>query len=196
MAVTAHSVETFPDCLSLFELPRLQKSIIGSFADHYPPTTSLTIKDVIEFTIPETDNYIYPAEIFLYLKCQIVQTYPPVTESVPAAPRAACNSFFHSLFDRIEIDINGTTLNTSLSDNAYKAFFYNLFSYSSCVKETLLRSMLWIDDNYEYMSSREIPGTTNEGMIRRHELTGENQVFEVFGRPMCDLFMVKQVVTF
>ena len=211
MPVIAKAIETVPLALALHELPRLQKSLESSFTYAFTPVSASPDSDVIEFDIPEGDYYIDPSEISLYMKCQIVHTNkktvtasptgkPKTLEEEVAEARAevdfgACNNLFHLLFDKIDVQINGIPMaNSTYGDNGLKAFFYILFNYSACVKDTFLQSILWYMDTYTgaNIDERDLSSIRNYGAFKRFKITGKETVFELMGRPMHDFFMVNK----
>lgn len=187
------AIESIPDSLQLFNLPRLEKAFEYSFTTTFAPIPS-GASDVIEFYIPESDFYIDPSETYLYFKAQIEQIKTPGSDGKPStdAKAAPCNGFFHLLFDRIDIQISGTPMINSFCDSGFKAFFYTLFNYSACVKKTILRSILWNEDTYRHIDKRDLPSANNLGLNARYDLMKDGALCEMEGRPMHNFFLLKQ----
>jgi hypothetical protein len=149
---------------------------------------------MIEFIIPKSEHFLDPSEIFLYFKCQIM-----LASGTAGTQVAPINAFFYSLFDRVEVTLNGVPLSGTFQDCPYKAFFLLLFTCPKDVKKTALRTVLWAEDTYGFIKERALPPANNKGLETRYQIscdakTEKNQIFEMQGRPMHDFFFLNSLI--
>jgi len=116
--VNNDSCECVTSSLDLFSVLPTQTAVeVGNYVD-YHPITNVTNGSPIEFDIPASGtDYIDLSKSMLYLKAKVVQqnghNLPPNTLVPPV------NLWLHSLFNQVDISLNGTTVTTANDTYAY-----------------------------------------------------------------------------
>ena len=120
----------------LFHIPEYCRNAEICYTTAILPVSSAERPDLVEFVIPTTnDLFVDPSSILFYTKCQI----EPVKFGTQAA---SCSPFFHLLWDRIGVELDGVFLTSTYRDVGYKAFFKISFSHSRCMKSNFLETVL------------------------------------------------------
>ena len=70
----------------------------------------------------------------------------PAATTTGTTDAAPVNALFYALFDRCEVELNGTPLDFGFKDYAYKAYFNILLSHTKEMKKTVLRNAMWVPD--------------------------------------------------
>ena len=103
--VHAHSTEASKSEMDLFSLLPTQTTIEHGHNVHYKPLGSLTDDGPIEYVVPgHGDEYMDLAHTLLYVKARI--TKMDGTPLEPGALVGPVNNLLHSLFKRIDVQLN------------------------------------------------------------------------------------------
>jgi hypothetical protein len=182
------------DIAGLFDPPRIEASYETSFPGDTVPLATSSRADLLEFLLQKSEHFLDTSECYLSMHCKILNQSP--ASKFQAAP---VHAFFYALFDRVEIELNGTPLTSTFRDVPYKAFFTILFKYPKCVKDTSLGPMLWIEDEWKYITERKLPPENNEGLEARYNIaydvaTNLPREFQVIGRLMHEFFFLEEYI--
>jgi len=192
--VNDDSCECVTSSLDLFSVPPTQTAVeVGNYVD-YHPITNVTDGSPIEFDIPASGtDYIDLSKSMLYVKAKVVQqnghNLPPNT---PVAP---VNLWLHSLFNQVDISLNGTTVTTANDTYAYRAYLETLLSYGDDAKHSQLTAALYCKDTAGKFESLELDGDdANDGFIWRNDYVKQSRSVDMMGRIHADLFFQNRYI--
>jgi len=176
-----------------------QTAIESSRMVEYRPISTLTSEGPIEFVIPgDTAEYIHPAYLYLYVKCQIVRPDGTNLHVAAAGPPAVVadvvapvNNFLHSLFGQIDISLNDKLISSSNGSYPYRAYLETLLNYSDDATNTHLTSALWYKDTAGQFNTL---GNANTGFQKRGGFVGGSTFFEMFGRLYTDIAGIERIL--
>jgi len=101
---------------------------------------------------------------------------------VPAeAMVGPANLFMHSLFQQVDVLMNGKLVSNANPAYPYMAYLKTLTEYSSEAKNTQLRSQLWAKDTCESIDDITYPLGENEGLKQRADLFRESREVDMVG---------------
>jgi hypothetical protein len=171
---------TVPE-LDLFTMPLTQTAIDGIYYLDIRPMSTISANSVIEFVMGgEGRDYLDLARTRLHVKFKIthqdgskmtVQALlntglpdPAGTTDEKVVPINAC---LHSLWNQIDVYINGFRMSQASGMYPYKAMIITLLGYSSAAKDTQLRAQ-----GFRLETSPDLDEYTavNEGLFWRYEL--------------------------
>ena len=139
--VHRQSCEGFKSELDLFGVAPTQTSIVRSQWVEHQPTASLNSGGPIEFLIPGTgDEYLDFANIYLIVKTKV--TSAAGADLDPATTVGPVNNWLHSLFNQVNVYLNGTLVTPSSNTYAYRSYIETLLSYGIEAKKSQLASQL------------------------------------------------------
>ena len=174
--------------LDLFSMPPTQTSIENGSLVEYRPLAALTDEGPIEFSIPGTStDYIDPAHVYLYVECKVTKADGTnINDNAKVAP---VNLLLHSLFQQLDVSLNGKLVSSSTNTYAYRAYIETLLNYGKAAKETQLTSSLWYKDavNMDYTRT-DGDDNVNNGFVKRAEHINRSRTVDMIGRLHCDLF--------
>ena len=102
--------------------------------DYHPIASLYSHHAPIEFLIPpHTEFYTDLSQAYLYIKFRILKQTGEDLDMV--AKVFPINNLFHSMFSGIDLYINNKLTTINLDTYPYRAYFKNLFSYGSDVKD-------------------------------------------------------------
>ena len=187
------AVETFPEELELFEKPTVQHAIESSFYTNIAPLTNNLNAEVLEFDFISSDFCIDPADVYLYLKCKIENAATPAASVAATSNHAGpVNAFFYMLFERIDIELNGIPIEAGFNNLPFKGYYNCLFNCSHGVRKTMARGILWDKDTANQFDDADpTKDGKNVGLRTRTLQTKDERIFELFGRPMHELFYMR-----
>ena len=167
--------------LDLFGIPPTQTCMEAATVVEYNPTANIS-KGAIEFNVPGTEGvYLDLSQTYLYVQCEIRGADGADNVCAPS------NLFFHSLFNLVDVSLNGTQLTAAVTAYPYRAIIETLMSYGSDAKQSHLTSSLFYKDDAGKMDSVDTIGTNvNSGFMKRKSI-GSN-VFDMYGRLHTDMF--------
>jgi hypothetical protein len=173
--------------LDLFGVPPTQTSIENSSMTEYRPIAALTDGGPIEFTVPGTSSdYIDPAHVYLYVECRLTRDNGEnINDDDSVAP---VNLLLHSLFQQLDVALNGTLVSSSTNTYAYRAYLETLMNYGKGAKETQLTSSLWYKDVTKMDDTITTDAGVNFGLVKRAMMTSNGKTVDMIGRLHCDLF--------
>lgn len=190
--------------LDLFYVPPTNTSIeSGQWTAYYPTTSPLNNTAPIEFEIKSTNEYIHLCKTLLYLNVRFdIRNSPVKSESGNALSEpdfkaklkdvqfGPINNFASSLFSQVDLELNGTSIETTNETYPYKAYISDLLNYGQDSKNTFLQTALFYKDTPGNMDSLELLGDKiNEGLIERRKiLDAGNGRLELITRLYNDFF--------
>lgn len=101
---------------------------------------------------------------------------------------APVNNIMHSVFESMDLEINGTSVCESDKLYPYRAYFENLLSYSADTLGTRGHLEGWHPDTSTKFNDYKIVDTANVGQKARCALFAKGDVETFIGRPHLDLF--------
>jgi len=174
--------------LDLFSVPPMQKSVEnGKYVDYHPINT-IDNGSPIEFEIPASgDEFLDLCNSLLYVKVKVVQQND---QALGADLRVApVNLFLHSLFNQVDISLNGTLVTTATDTYGYRSYIETLLSYGDDAKKTQLTSSLFHKDEAGKFDSTHLDGANaNAGFVWRNRFIRESRSLDMIGRIHADLF--------
>ncbi len=186
------AIETFPEQLELFEKPTVQNAIESSFYSTIVPLTPNLNAEVLEFEFISSEHFIDPADTFLYLRCKIENHNQFKLANGQSAVAGPVNAFFYMLFDRIDVELNGTPIEVGFNNLPFKGYYKCLFNCSHGVRKTMARGILWDKDVAPHFDSADPTQMgRNIGLKTRYKQTKDEKIFELFGRPMHEIFYMQ-----
>lgn len=141
--------------LDLWVLPPTQMAIDRKYEVEYRPVAALTGEaPLIEFLIPSTADVYYDLDetyIEVRLKVSLMKTDAAVKAAVPmnAAARklfSPVNNTLHSLFQRIDLELNGKLVTATSQHYPYRAYLETLLNYDDNAMRTHLQGVGWERD--------------------------------------------------
>lgn len=172
--------------LDLFYVPPTNTSIeSGQWTAYYPTTSPLINSGPIEFEVKATNEYVHLCKTLLYLNVRfnVHQVAVKIDGSDSTAAETEfskkfkdssfgpVNNLASSLFSQVDIELNGTSIETTNDTYPYKAYICDLLNYGQDAKSTFLQTSLFYKDTPGQMDSIEITGDKiNEGLINRRKI--------------------------
>ena len=141
------STTTLPE-FDLFKIQPTQKSVWRDVITEHRPITVYEQGAPIPYEFrTERNEYLkfYESSLYLQLKITLAKddkskiTHDDWTNVVPV------NNLLHSLFDRIDLEVNQTRLVMSPTNYAYRAYLEKLLGFSNTVKDGYLSCCMWGD---------------------------------------------------
>ena len=176
--------------LDLFTTPMTQTSIeSGSWAE-FNPTSAISDSMPIEFDINGAGaSYIDLSQTQLIVRAQLLKNDgTPIGNTTHVAP---CNLFLHSLFNEIDVKLNGTLITSSNNTYPYRAYIETLLSYGRDAKKSQLTSAMYYKDEggdtgFEEGDPHAV-GATNKGMVKRNSFFKNGETVYMQGPIHLDL---------
>ena len=108
-----------------------------------------------------------------------------------ADPVGPMNNWLHSLFNQIDVYLNGMLVTPSNNTYAYRAYIEALLSYGTNVKVTQLTSQLYHKGTATHMDAVGIVdgAAANEGFVVRRATIVRSWVVDIMGLLHVDLFV-------
>jgi hypothetical protein len=186
--LSKHSNECASAELDLFAVPPTQTGIeYAKIVEHSPTTKSSS--GPFEFKICGTDsNYIDLSQTYLYVKAELVNAdnEQPFTTFPAVAP---ANLFLNTMFQEVEISLNGEGIAQSGKGYPYRAYIETLLNYGRDAKKSHLQSALFHkDDSNKFdLFETDVNKNHNTGFVKRRALANKG-VFVLYGRLHADIF--------
>ena len=171
--------------LNLFSVQSYQADLFGAEYKTYLPTTPL-VSGPIEFRVKDSREYYDLSETILAVSVKIVNgdnNAVPVENGKDDV--ALVNNAMHSIFSDVQVFINGKpTEGVSDGFYPYRAYAYNLFSFS---KETQVQQLFahgFVRDDYKTMDLALNPAFT---VRKSWNTNGAEKTF--YGKLYCGMFL-------
>ena len=103
------------------------------------------------------------------------------------------NNFIHSLFNEVEVSLNGTMISATTGTYPYRAYIENLLNYGTEAKQSQLTSELFYKDTAGKMdvaNPAAVAADANLGLKKRAEFTNGNGVVDMIGKIHSDIFYI------
>jgi len=172
----------------------VQTSVLGTTRVAYKPLAPVSQGD-LEFSIPaSSDTYIDP-NIYLYVRCKLVQEdgtdFKDETDKT-----AVVNNLLHSLFSQCNVQLNGVPITQASDLYNYRAYLETLLTYGKDAAESHLTSAYWYPDsqNMQACDPTAAATTNNRGFISRWERCKHSKEIELYGRVHADICNVPHFI--
>lgn len=177
--------------LDLFSVPATQTSIESGNYVEYHPISSITGSAPIEFDVTASgDDYLDLANSFLCVRAKVTRANGDNLEDGDTV--SVTTNFLHSLFNQVDISLNGTLITSSTNTYGYRAYIETLLSYGSDAKSSQLTSALFYKDEAGKMDKPNplAPNAAdrNSGLVTRREFVAGSREIDMIGRIHADIF--------
>lgn len=180
----ANSCECIKSELDLFALPSTQTSIENGQWVFYKPLSSITDDAPIEFLVPGNGgDYLDLSQTMLYVTAKIVKQDDAALEETDVV--GPVNNWMHSIFNQVEIYLNQKLVSPPNNTYAYRAYIETLLNYGNDSKSSHLTCSLWFNDT---AGSMDDIADSNQGLVKRRQLTQKSSQVEMIGHVHADLF--------
>lgn len=172
--------------LDLWALPATQMAISKKFDVEFRPVAALTgSTPMIEFCVPASaDQYwdLDSTNLEVRMKVSLFKTDNNVKTAVAIADASRklfspINNLLHSLFQRIDLELNGKLVTSTSQHAPYRAYIETLLNYDSHAMETHLQGVGWVKDT-DFKVSEE----------RNKRVIADDGTIDLYGRLRLDLF--------
>ena len=186
--LTKHSNECASCELDLFTVPPTQTGIEYSRMVEHSPISKGT-DGPYEFKIAGAESYYLDlSQIYVSVKCEIFDSTKNarITATDAVAPT---NLFLHSMFQEVEVSLNGEGISQSTKTHPFKNYFLTLLNYGRDAKESHLQAAMYFKDDANEFNNIEIDTTkkNNSGFISRRKIALKGP-FKMHGKLQGDLF--------
>lgn len=161
-------------------LPTVQTVVDSSQLVEIPCFTSLPRKDLtpLDFRIDRTDWAVDPTQVYLYLKCKVV-------DAEGADMPSCANNLAYSMWQNVEMYINDQKITQDQNMYPWMSYLICLTRYSTQYRETALSTSLWKQDLYGMMDTAE---GDNTGYIKRKDYIANE--FTLYSKVMTDFIQL------
>jgi len=181
--VVEGSVQSIRSELSLFELPPTDISSLYSsdWTQCYPMVSLKEGYNPLEFLITtETSGYFDPSDSYLMVTARIVRQDGTLCDSTDVV--TGSNLFFHTMFNNVEMYVNGSLVFDSGNFYPHIAYLNRLLSTSPEQKLNQMR------DEFFYPNTvADVFRITDAGFNSRYEQTKNSQQFVMCGQLQANL---------
>ncbi|XP_069101549.1 uncharacterized protein F54H12.2-like [Argopecten irradians] len=180
--------EAQPSELALFDLPPTQTAVENIYYQDVLPISQITNESSVEFVLSGQNGMelLDLQNTLLYAKVKIVKadgTNISLTEDV-----GPINLFLPSLFQQVDVSLNGKTVVSTTNYSPYKAYIQSLLRYGREAKNTQLGTQIWERDDEGDMDESSPRNGTNGALLKRAQCFQGSRVVDMVG-PVChDLF--------
>lgn len=171
--------------LDLWALPPTQMAIARKYKVEFRPIAALAGESpLIEFLIPASAEPYYDFNatyLKVRLKVKLVKTDNNVKTDVAIAAASRdkfspVNNLLHSLFQRIDLELNGKLVTATSTHYPYRAYIETLMTYDATAEKTHLKNIGWKrDTDFGLRSGRDV-------------FVGDDGEIDLYGRLYLDLF--------
>jgi len=179
-----NSNECMKSELDLFSVPPTQTSLENGVWNKIEAATgNNSDKSTVQFKIPPSgDSYLDLSETFLHLKCSIKKKSDNNVTLITAADAVGpVNNFLHSMFEQVEVKINGTSVENSNKYYAYRAYIDKIINSDQTNIDTNNQNELFYldtagkfesvdlkndDDEYEFSEANKSVKFKKKGAIK------------------------------
>ena len=203
--------------IDLFSVPPTQQSLErGRWIDYAPLSSVGNPDSAITYLIAGTDEYIDLSKTILTVTGKITAEGGATFTGGTQTSVAPVNNFLHSLFNQVDVYLNGKQVTPAMGTYAYRAYIETLLNYDVSAKKSQLTSALYYKDTATQMDkvgslpssktitlkqasvsgasadvevSIPVPGTENQGFAKRSEFIRNGKQFVLSGPIFSDIFM-------
>lgn len=179
-----HSNECMKSELDIFELPLTQTTIENSQWVHHRPFSALSDSGPLEFVVSGSDMYLDLSHTMLSLRVEL-STVEGANAEIQAHNPGVVNNFLHSLFNQVDVFLNGKLVSPSSNAYPYRAYIENLLNYGSDAQKSHLTSVLWFRDTSNKMDDL---GNGNLGLVERRKYIKKTKTTDLLGHIHADVF--------
>lgn len=171
--------------LALFAPRVVQTSIVNSTEEEIRPISAITDNNpVIEYVIKGSDEYLDPANIWLFVECKVANADgSPLEADARVTP---VNLLLHSLFSKVDVELGDRLISTSQNTYAYRCYIESLLNYNPDFQQSYMTSEMWYKDTHGHFEETN-PEGDNEGLTERYEWFQRSRKVEMMGRLHIDI---------
>lgn len=186
--------EVIPNQLDIFNLPGTQTAIQRTYYQDVLPISQLTGKGTIEFYISGNNGmeYLDLKNTQIHIKVRIKKldgSNLPSNEYV-----GPVNSLLSSLFNQVDVSINGRIITPSTSYYQYKAYIQNLLKYGNDTKTSQLTTQLWKKDTSGHLDDNDVHSGQNTALFERSSYFTKSKTVDLVGPIHHDLFQMERFI--
>lgn len=184
--------------LDLFYVPPTNTSVeSGQWSSYYPTISPSTNTGPIEFEVKASNEYVDLARTILYMVVRFNVRNPELkgetddpNNSLKLSAYGPVNNFASSLFSQVDVELNGTSIETTNETYPYRAYITDLLNFGQDAKNSFLQSSLFYKDTPGQMDNLNVLGdTVNHGLLdRRNVVIKGNGQIELISRLYNDFF--------
>lgn len=170
--------------LDIFTKSADNLSVEKSLFSNYQPLSSLDGNGPIEFYIAgSSDYYLDLSQTLLQVKVKVLTSTGADLTTEVVAP---VNNFFHSLFNKIDLQVQDKLIGDTNTTYPYKSYLETLLSYGQDAKQSQLSTELF----YKESDTNVIKQFANpqSGTKKRQEKIVNSKSLEMLGHLHLDLF--------
>ena len=184
------ATETMLSEFNYFEPQSVQTSVEEEYDEGIAPTADVSRDQPIDFVVKGANGlYRDLNNSYLLVKCKVTKV--DKTNLDDNAVVAPVNNLLHSLFQSIDVYINGVKQTESNTLYAYRAYIEKLLGYEKqALKSRALTEGFLLDDRGAKMDVVTLAndGSQNTGFVGRQKWINQSRIITLVGRPHCDLF--------
>jgi hypothetical protein len=192
------SVETQIPQLDLFAVNPTQMSVKSG--RYVPYTAKISNSNIsgggsVIFDLDVTNNFRDYNDSKLHLQCKIINA--DGTNLAENQVAAFVNNPISSLFQNIEIDINGNVITKNNGTDAYRCYIQQKLSQNQDSKETRLTCSGYYEDDpglFDSIDLNENNNLVNSGFRKRFSLCKESSIADLIGDVQADFFATGKYV--
>ena len=171
--------------LDLFTPPYVQSDVKNGFYEEINPISKLSDGGSIDFFDSNlTEYFIDLANSYLTLKIQILKGNGD--NIVEKDTVATTNYPLASIFEQVDVSLNGTLITSSNNNYAYRSYMDVLLNYGRDAKKSQLQMGLYDKDQVGAVSESNYK--KNSSLRERVELFKNSNIIELCGRIHSDIF--------
>jgi hypothetical protein len=189
--------------LEIFELPMTQNAVEYTYMLDVRPMSTVSEGSVVEFVMGgENRDYLYMKGSKIAVKMRVVHQdgssiheqkrdgdSVPVEDSDPDEVAFAVNNALHSLWNQVDVFVNGYRLSQASGMYAYKAIILTELGYGADAKKTQLSAQGY---KHEKGDNLDIYSVGNSGMYWRQQLFKGSKTVEFEGPLLEDVMQLEK----
>ena len=148
--------------IDLFSVPPTQQSLErGRWIDYAPLSSVENSDSAITYLIAGTDEYIDLSKTILTVTGKITAEGGATLTGGNQTSVAPVNDFLHSLFNQVDVYLNGKQVTPAMATYAYRAYIETLLNYDVSAKKSQFTSALYYKDTATKMDEAgSLPGSS------------------------------------
>jgi hypothetical protein len=165
------------------------------------PINDFSQTGIIQYMVSnQGSSYIDLSKTRLHVCCKIVKKDGKAMKSGADANAENCapiNNFLHSLFRRVDVQLNGKTVSSAHDGYPYLAYFNNLLYTNNAMKQgTLQTEMFYSDTAGEAMDQANFKTADNDGLKMRGKFFEGSSIVDLVGPIHCDIFKISKLIPY
>ena len=162
--------------IDLFSVPPTQQSLeTGRWIDYAPLSSVGNPDSAITYLIAGTDEYIDLSKTILTVTGKITAEGGATLTGGNQTSVAPVNNFLHSLFNQVDVYLNGKQVTPAMSTYAYRAYIETLLNYDVSAKKSQFTSALYYKDTATKMDEAgSLPGSSPKTINNITKVTSPN----------------------